>query len=102
MNVGYTAAEARDALARDYYARACGDLIERRISDGWLWGEIRLSDFEIKTHWTIEGEFVALLNARLRSTISEMAAHFCTLTFPVHDEPGEPCKAAWHWKEEAA
>lgn len=82
---------------RNIYTGPGQDHLQRQVSEGYVWGTMEISDFEIKTHFTNEGTLVALMTARFRAVLDDMVESLCMSTLPVHDEPGEPCDSSWHY-----
>jgi hypothetical protein len=78
---------ATSAILHNVYVGPSLEYLRAEIPSAYLLGELRISSVEIKTGMSNEGEFIALLSARLHSTLSEMAAIMRAPTFPVHDEP---------------
>lgn len=75
---------------RNVYPSPSLEYLQRYAPDiNFLFGEMRVTHLEVQTSLTDEGAFVALLTARLRSTLDDMVAYLKAPTFPVHDLPRE-------------
>ena len=83
-----------DALLRfdpNYRPYAAAEhYLEWTLPDITLLGTLTLSDMEIRTGMTDERAFMGVIEARMRSTLADLAALLIAPTFPVHDSPWEP------------
>lgn len=78
-----------DAVVQNVYTGPTAELLERRATAAYVYGTVRIEDFEIRT--SIEGSdraFIAILQARVIATIDEMVDALTITTLPGHDPAG--------------
>jgi hypothetical protein len=73
---------ALDGILRNAYSSPLIERLQQKADFGWyVSGQVRVTSIEIKTSTTHEGEFIALLDAKLQATLDDMAAHASEVPF---------------------
>ena len=72
------------------YRGPCEEALQRKF-DGYVFGEVRVSDFEIKTAMTNDGEFLGMLSARIQAELDRMACDVYTGLLPAPPDALDDC-----------
>lgn len=76
-----------DLMMPSVYKGPAQQYLMDNAPDFLLIGEIRITEFVLRLSENKEREFIALLSAEVKYTLSEMASLLRAPTLPVHDEP---------------